>query len=140
MSRPTRTIVHVPPLSVLTALATRLDDSIRMKQVRPVAFMVAEIEFYDLRSNSEVSGAGVRGLRGCWSAVSGQCNGSHNSALLMYKGAVHIIVQIAARKSGKLPCETRRLPRPLISSRSSGRPSRNAVAAEQNESLAPWWN
>ncbi len=61
-----------------------------MKQVRPVAFMVAEIEFYDLRSNSEVSGAGVRGLRGCWSAVSGQCNGSHNSALLMLqRGSAH---------------------------------------------------
>jgi len=27
--------------------------------------MVTEIELYDLRSNNEVSGAGVRGLRGC---------------------------------------------------------------------------
>jgi len=63
MSRPT--IVHLPPLRVLTALATRPDDSIRRKQVRPVAFMVTEIELVDLRSNNEVSGAGFRGLRGC---------------------------------------------------------------------------
>jgi len=63
MSRPT--IVHLPPLRVLTASTTRPDDSIRRKQVRPLAFMVTEIELYDLRSNNEVSGAGVRGLRGC---------------------------------------------------------------------------
>ena len=64
-------------------MATRPDDSVRRKQVRPVAFMVTEIELYDLRSNNDVSGAAFRGLRGCWSAVSGQRNDSHNSALLM---------------------------------------------------------
>ena len=95
MSRPT-IIVHVPPLRVLTALATKLGDSIRMKQVRPVAFMVAEIELYDLRSNNEVSGAGVRGLRGCWSAVSGQGDRAH---CLCTIAAMQSPMQVTARES-----------------------------------------